>query len=444
MQIEFKLKRILPVFLGLIVLWGFFITSSILLSGKENPNHNYVPENSSFVLQFDGKMFIESAVYSLLLKSPDQEIFKQLKSLANQEQDFAVNDSGIDFFSDVIVFGQTHPNGQLIGVIFNQMDAQKFDKNMSGRISDNQSFASNKEVGILLTFIPESQGKNIDKKAISQLAKEVLLHKNASKSVFKETGKESFMALNLFKENNQFGAGSIESQINGSLLSFQGDFNISRHVPVSSWSLKPDGFHLTNKLFNRQLQDSIQKLLLSQGFDLPLISGIAVNYRGTEIVAGSIAPQAEFLIEFTAAFDAKQIYENTESWKKLGYRPVLVNNELILSMGETSYTVTVLDEKTLFVGLKKQNILHQNNENLFLLKGDLTQLTTIKGGDLIALSLNFYPPYRAGKQFFESVSVAEIKFFPKKGKLVLDGKIQFKEGKYPINEILKMLLTAQS
>ena len=59
----------------------------------------------------------------------------------------------------------------------------------------------------------------------------------------------------------------------------------------------------------------------------------------------------------------------------------------------------------------------------------------------MAVGLNFYPPYRASKTLFQSLSVAEIKFKSVNGKNNLTGKFAFKNEKTVVTEMLRFLLT---
>jgi hypothetical protein len=116
-------------------------------------------------------------------------------------------------------------------------------------------------------------------------------------------------------------------------------------------------------------------------------------------------------------------------------------NGLLLIREDKAYTLRILDDFTLFFGSNTANLLQEKNSDLFLLEGDLTNLTEINGGGLMAVGLNFYPPYKASKTLFQSLSVAEIKFKSVNGKNKLSGKFEFKNEKTVVTEMLRFLLT---
>lgn len=422
MQIEFKLKRFLLVFFGLVILWVIFLTSRFLLSEQKNLNHSYVPENAAFVAHFDGKLFFETAIYDLFFTSENKEIFEQIKTLSSREKDFEIRDAGIDFVSDIIVFGQQDQAGQWIGALFNVTDSEQFRQNAAGFISGNQSFAANDEVAVLLTWVPVNKNVLLPNRVLQQKANSLLVKTGKKVTPGKSVSPHKFMSLKTNASNKHaFGTGSLESWIDGSLFAFKGEFE-HKNFPVSSWSLKPNGFHIVNRIFPQSMQDSLKKALQSKGYDLPEIAGILLNYRGTKMTADGTIPQMELLIEFESEMTSAQI-------------------EQLQQPNDFNLLTRILDPKTIFIGLEANNLVTEKNKHAFLLKGDLTNLTKIEGGGLAVVGLNFYPPYKASKQFFEAVSIADIQVVPQNGKWAIDGKIQFKEGKYPVSETLQVILT---
>jgi hypothetical protein len=140
--------------------------------------------------------------------------------------------------------------------------------------------------------------------------------------------------------------------------------------------------------------------------------------------------------------DKKALVENQIPWQKLGFVvEASTPNGLLLIIEEKAYTLRILDDFTLFFGSNTANLVQQKNTDLFLFEGDLTNITEINGGGLMTVGLNFYPPYKASKTLFQSLSVAEIKFKSMNGKNTLTGKFEFKNEKTVITEMLRFLLT---
>ncbi len=433
MQTEFKLKRIIPVFIGLIFLWSIFLLSKFMLETKANTNQNYVPANRSWMVCIDGKLLLESAAYDVVYKSGNEDIFRQLETLSKRNKG-KIRDAGIDFFSDVIVFGQTYQNTSLTGILLNLSNASHFEENMPEMILKNQAFARKGEVGIILI----DPSKTISPKALKAQAERLLTVSNKSVDAQKlQVPAPNFLRAE-WKTFAGINSGAFQATLNDSELNLSGKFKTNQSF-ISPYTLKPEGFHVSMCVFNQQMQDSLRQILNSNGFHLPDLMRISANYRGTNLENGA-APMADLLLEFESDIDLNQLYANEESWRQLGILPADFATSA-LKYGNISYTMKIVNKRTVFIGQNPSNLQHVKNENLFLLKGDLTKLTSIEGGGLIGMGINLYPPYRAGKDFFESVALANIQVSPQKGKYILNGKIRFKENQYPISETLKLFLT---
>jgi hypothetical protein len=438
MQLEFKLKRILPVLFGLFFLWGTFILSEFLFAKKVNENALYIPVDADLVLKIDAKSFFQSAIYDVFLDDKDKEVFAQLQKMAQGDFDNSpFKDTGIDLLSDVIYFEKSISNGKISGFLFNLTDPKSFKARFSSSTAKNQYFNANENVGVVISTtsgISDKQARAFVLKALSQ--------KNVNPKTFTSEAKEGQILSVSTSLKSPFGKGQMSVQLLSGQFILDGEFAVRKNLSQSNWTLKKDGFHLLCGIIPENYADTLQSLMNEEGFDLPKINRFSVNYRGTNIGENNILPDGDLLLSFESKLDKKAFVENQKPWQKLGFVvEASTENGLLLIRDDKAYTLRILDDFTLFFGSNTANLLQKKNIDLFLLEGDLTNLTEINGGGLMAVGLNFYPPYKASKTFFQSLSIAEIKFKSVNGKNKLTGKFEFKNEKTVVTEMLRFLLT---
>ncbi len=438
MQLEFKLKRIFPVLFGLLFLWGTFLLSEFLFAKKINENAFYIPESAELVVKMDAKSFFQSAIYDVFLDDKDKEVFSQVKKMAQKDFDNSPwKDAGIDLLSEVIYFEKSVSGGKITGFLFNLTDVKIFKSNISSMVSENQFFNANENVGILI-----STTSGISDKQAKAFASQALTKKNVNPKIFTSENKEGQILSVSTSSKSSFGKGQMNVQLLSNQLMLEGEFAAQNNISTSNWTLKKDGFHLLSGIIPQNLADTLQSKMIADGFNLPKINRLSVNYRGTNIGENNILPDGDLLISFDSKLDRKALVENQIPWQKLGFVvEASTPNGLLLIKEEKAYTLRILDDFTLFFGSNTSNLLQKKNTDLFLLEGDLTNITEINGGGLMTVGLNFYPPYKASKTLFQSLSVAEIKFKAMNGKNKLTGKFAFKNEKTVVTEMLRFLLT---
>jgi hypothetical protein len=441
MQLEFKLKRILPVLFGLLFLWGTLILSEFLFAKISNENALYIPQSAEMVVKIDAKSFFQSAIYDVFLDDKDKEVFAQIEKLAQSNFDNSPwKDAGIDLLSDVIYFENTVSGGKISGFLFNLTNPKSFNSNISSLVSKNQYYSSNENVGILISKtagVTEKQAKNFVSSALKK--------KNMQPKAFTAETKEGQILSVSTSSKSPFGKGQMNVQLLSNQLILEGEFTAQNNISTSKWTLKKDGFHLLCGVVPDNFADTLQSKMNADGFNLPKIKRFSVNYRGTNIGENNILPDGDLLLKFESKLDKKAMVENQIPWQKMGFViEASTPNGLLLIKEEKAYTLRILDDFTLFLGSNTSNLLQKKNTDLFLLEGDLTNITEINGGGLMTVGLNFYPPYKASKTLFQSLSVAEIKFKSMNGKNTLTGKFEFKNEKTVITEMLRFLLTLKN
>lgn len=431
MQFEIKIKRILPILLALLLLWGCFVLSVFLLGKSDNKNHQFVPKNAQLVLRLDANSFFQTAVYDVFFAAQDNELIQQIQGFtAKNKTSETWNDAGIDLFSDVICFQQELNGEKVTGFLFNLIDSKKFIPALAKTKSENQFFAVNESVGLM--FFGNSK--------TSQQQVNQILAKHSNRPFTTSTSEQKIIEGKINK-HALLGSGdfSIEIKPNELLLNGVFDGHQMSHIP---WTLKSDGAHISYGLIAKTVQDTMRHFFQKQGFNMPAIDHISVNYRGTTFGKETVLPDGEFILHCADKIEKNQFLQADSLWRKWGFVvESTTENALLLLRENKAYTLKFLDAQTLFFGSKTQIILQKVEKNAFLLEGDLSNLTEINGGGLGVLGLNFYPPYKASNLFFNSIQSSDIQLSPVNGRMILKGKLAMKNQKLILPELLRFLLT---
>lgn len=431
MQIEIKLKRILPILLGLLLLWSCFILAVFLLGKSDNNNQAYVPKQADFVLNIDAKSFFQSAAYDVFFAAQDDELIQQIERFsASNKTSETWNDAGIDLFSDVIYFQQTIRGEKVAGVLFNLIDSKKFIPAFSKTKSSHQFFAVNESVGLLFFGNSKTTQQEVNQILAKQSNNPIAASKSEQKIIEGKINKHELL-----------GSGDFSIEIKPNELLFNGVFD-GHQMPHIPWSLKSEGAHISYGLIAKTVQDTMRHFFQQQGFILPAIDHISMNYRGTTFGKETVLPDGELILHCAEKIERNQFLQTDSLWRKRGFVvESSTENTLLLLRENKAYTLKFLDAQTLFFGSKTQQIIQKTQKHFFLLDGELSNITEINGGGLGVLGLNFYPPYKASNLFFNSIQYSNFQLSPVNGRMILKGKLTMKNQKLILPELLRFLLT---
>lgn len=431
MQIDIKLKRILPILLGLLLLWSCFILAVFLLGRSDNNNQAYVPKQADFVLNIDAKSFFQTAVYDVFFAAQDNELIQQIQGFtAKNKTSETWNDAGIDLFSDVICFQQELHGDKVTGFLFNLINSKKFIPALSKTKSANQFFAVNESVGLLFFGNPKTTQEEVNQILAKQSNNPIAASKTEQKIIEGKINKHALL-----------GTGDFSIEIKPNELLLNGVF-VGHQMPYIPWTLKSDGAHISYGLIAKTVQDTMRHFFQKQGFNMPAIDHISMNYRGTTFGKETVLPDGEFILHCAEKIERNQFLQADSLWRKWGFVvESSTKNTLLLLRENKAYTLKFLDAQTLFFGSNTQKILPKVEKNAFLLEGDLSNLTEINGGGLGVLGLSFYPPYKASNLYFNSIQESDIQLSPVNGRMILKGKLTMKNQKLILPELLRFLLT---
>lgn len=440
-----KIKSFVLAIFALVFLAIFIGVSRFILVKEVSKNEVFIPSQSQYAIKIQGKELFKTSLHDLFLEKPDAEIFSLLRKIIKKGSgNQKAKDSGINFLSDVLIFNYPTSEGEFYGFILQLNDANAFQKNILDEAAKNTGGVCNVETGILLVFNPKKKSTALSKEAIQKEALQIL-NNPKQESFFNKMNFKNNSFIYLEKRNEtadfpSFGKGDLSLDIKDSILHFAGKFSATPSISKSKWTLKPQGFHVSSSMLNAEIQDTLQYLFTKQGFNLPKTTKIALNYSGIQMGNGGIVPKIDLLLEFDSTISKIEFLE-PQHWRKLGFTISRnTENEYDLNNGSSDFLLTFLDDRTIFIGPNKDNLIHKSNARIFYMTGDARYLTKIEGGGLVTMGINLYPPFKTGKDFLESLKKTDIEITSNGKNSIIKGEISFKEGRSVTVETLRLLL----
>jgi hypothetical protein len=437
------MKKVIPVLLGLIFLWISLYLYAVINNKSSQKALDYIPKESNFLFKLNSKKFFKSTSYSMLFNSKDQDLLSSFENFMDKRKTGTgkKNDFGIDFLSDVVVFGEKVNEGQNFVVVFELMNPELFVENLPNFLGKNQSFALDGNTGFILTHFSSVKINQIElKKYLNQIIKNKHLSKYSPQ-------KSDFMSLKLdgFKINENYIAkkGKLISYIDEKELKLEGEIELENAKSLNvKLSLLNSGFHFETCLISKTIQDSIHAYLAKIGFNSPEIDRISINYYGVELQESStsgliVSPIFDLLLTFKKDFKTNDFLGDFKMLKDLGYK--LEGNTIVAN--KINYFVDSIDSRNLFIGCHLDKVVKRKNNLLLALNGDATMLTSIKGGGFLSSIVQVLPPFKSSKNLFDSFQEINLVSKQNKNKVEIQGKIQVKENKFIYNEFLRFYLT---
>jgi len=407
------------------VIWTIFFFATAVYNKLDNNNLNHIPSNAYFLIQIDASQLLKESIEGLLV-TEDNEIVQLLKDLQSEGTDSEGKKTGIALNTDVLLFTLEEDNQNFYGVLFNLTSQQDFRDYFKG--NKQKGVASNDEVGMVLSS-SETESN------LEAFAEKIFNGKHATID-FKTTQE----AITIWTKNTDKTFERLDVKIKEEKIHFSGEISNQLKHKKSIHGLKPSGFHATTSIVPNQFNDSIRKRF---GDSIPRISGISINYFGTEIIEEPeflIAPEADFLIQFESAINLE--YYMNAFHKRLIVDSISGNT---CFYGPKSYFSKQISENTIYLGVHaydSTNLVIQNS--IVHLTGTASNLTQIDGGGFFKRILEIIPSYNASKQFTEHIETFEISLKEKNAKTItVSGDILFKEGEYAAVEFLRLLLVGQ-
>lgn len=421
-----KWLKFMAVLVVLAAFWLFYFVLQFIYGSPENNNLNYIPNNASVVIAFDGDLAFKS-VLSDFLSAKDESLLGKM----NDSREELKENSGIDVLSDFVLIRFSKDNFEVNGLLVNLNSEKDFKSNFKGR-----TIASNSSVGLII--LNENQE---DKTKLNQLANSVLKKKNAiyerklgpkrkSESIISiwtktaSTKKWNYASLTIENSTINIDGSIVNGRINSSNLS----------------QLKPNNtcFHASlNGVIPEALSDSIVKFLKIEDNQL---LGFSANYRSLKIEqekSFEIVPDGDFVFNFSKPIEIYSLLQSA------------IENEIIVDLTSKQYNYGgklfyyyQLTDKSFYIGRTPTGEIQlENNSAILCFHGSPEYLSKIEGSSLMLRLMNIFPAYRMGKGLTKSIQSIDIDVLTASTETVkIKGEIQFEKGKYASIELIRSAL----
>jgi len=440
-----QFKKAIASFLSTIVLfsiaWMVLLFSQGILETNENKNVEYVPSDALFAMRIDGRELAEKTLFSIFLESKDEEILSMI------QESFAENKSkekkwikdGVDYMSDIVLFQLEHKMILFNCILLNVSNEGLFKKYHT---SELEICAINNGVGIIIPVNP-----SIQKTGLQALANKIVASPQNGEftSSIHHPQAGRFIEAVIQSKTKDKSTFSFELAHNSLLVNGDMEFGSTKNIEPILKQLQPKGLHISSSLIPTELSDSLNTWLKQFGVKIPPIKELSMNYMGSSILNHSgfiVVPQVELYVECSAPFSIKSL---TESDSIATYFDCTLNKGWIEIQDEKLY-YQQLSPSTFYLGVSENPVFSNPQKNSYLtISGKLASLTNVKSEGWANTILEMIPEYRAGKTFAsraEKIDFSIVKLGAKKAKI--SGEIHFKSGYFPMNEVLKLLITGKT
>lgn len=438
-----QFKKAIATFLSTIVLfsiaWMVLLFSQGILETNENKNVAFVPSNALFAVRVDGRELADKTLFSVFLESKDEEILTMLQEAFSEKKssDKKWIKDGVDYLSDIVFFQLAHDSNPLNCILLNVSNEQLFKKQHT---SELEICAVNDGVGIIILL--NSSAKTNELQALATKIVSSPQNGELSSSIdHPQAGR--FIEAVIHSKTNDKSIFSFELAHNSLLMKGEMGIDPSKNVQPIHKKLEPKGLHISTSLIPSELNDSLNAWLNQFGVKVPPFKELSLNYMGSTILNHSgfiVIPQIELYVECVTPFNIKSL---TESDSIASYFDCKQQDGWIEIEQEKLY-YRQLSPSTFYIGITKNPVFSNPQKNSYLVvSGKLSSLTNVKSEGWATTILEMIPEYRAGKTFAnraEKIDFTIIKLDAKKAKI--SGDIHFKTGFFPMNEVMKLVMSS--
>lgn len=428
--------------------WAFYFAFLFINVKNENSNLKYIPSNAFFVGKLDCNKIIESSFQQIVLKDKNNEIISILKQTLSKSSENESKKTGINPFSDIVVFASNYKKGHLIGFSFNLSSESDFKREIPSVLSNNQFIIVKDGVGIIYLYKPLDNTSSIPLKQLQAYAQNSVKYKEFKYFSKNNISSKSFLTFIThgysFSDEMKIDSSINSLELNDNSIEFESDIRTANELSGFGTIIKPTkkALHFSSFIIPKVLTDSISIILQKKGLSIPEINNISFNYSGAEFGEFNnemvVIPSIDMVIQFKKTFtiDSFLIKNLAIIDSRILYR----NNKIII--GKYSFFIKQLDEKTIYIGKTNKPVFSQKKQQaIFQFSGDLSNLLKVKGGGLIFSLLEINPIYNSSKDFINNTEYIDIQLINKrKTDLYLHGSLKFKNKHYSASEIGLFLL----
>ena len=440
MKTNYFFKYIITPLTLIISLWIILYLLKFSKEESVSEHLNIIPNNAKTVVQIKGNNLAKETIFEMLFQSKNDSIITVIKEKLSKEKDEEIK-LGINFFSNHYLFESKYNNESVYGIILQLNDSDDFEQTMKD-IDDNSLYAITKDKnGIILL------SDKLTKTDLENFYKSEMNKGNDFKFEKNDQVVQSISRNNKNSKINPFSNSKTGISTNEKSILMSGDFTIASnfqkdfHAIKNQLNKKTDYFHFSNGFFTDTMLYFINDFTKKYDLNFPKIQSVSMNYNGVEMLeSGSyILPNLELVLNFNEKFDIQTILSNSTLIEKLEGE---VKGESIKINAKTYY-LKQLYPNSIYIGDIKNPSFNNNSNSYFEVSGNLSALLKINGGDMFLSFLDGIPAYKGPKDLFNGINQTSIVLKQKDGKVILDGKVELKENKYLMNEMIQFMLTIQ-
>lgn len=414
-----------------------------LLSGNQNNLLIPVPSDTKWIIRMDAESFVKREAYNTLFTEKDDAFIEQLREVyeknINEETD--KQPLRIDFQEDIVLYGIERNHKNFLVITLQTTNSDVFNAHISSYCKSHQIGRAKGRNGI---YITQLNGTEADKKELGALMSEIL--DSPEKELQKAASdKNEFIALELKKLPAKSGFSSLNLSIQhqDSEINLEGSLVYPQKLhPGLKFGLKPKGVYVYSRLISGRLPDTLMNFFPENLPHFSDIQAYALDFRGTyledpkdslpSIVGFLPTPVINLIVQTKNNCDIRTLWQ--------AFPASVRGKNLSLNFGNTVFHLKQLNPNTYFIGVDPGAVIPYSGNDVFFVKGHLDKSTKIYGSTFVTAFIENMGPVKAFNDFLKSTESASIEVKPKKGSLyTIEGKLRFRQGKYPLHEMTKMV-----
>jgi hypothetical protein len=416
--------------IGLLFLFGtlvsIYIVMRFILEEKTYTNHHYISNQSEYVLEIAPELFFQDGVLQPLFDTKLTEIERSFFSMREELKQFKPN--GINLLAPIYLSFEKIDTSELV-IAYLSLTSEKDFTQFSQDISNsypNISTSSKNNVGIITYSNQFKQAVLTDK--INLLFKQT---GTLSPTLFE---KDTAHWLTLHSIHNNKIQHRVKVQKNELTNIFTTKGTLNGHLTPINTHIQPDslGIYYAISLTDSFVKNKLKNLLPQISTELmESINGIEINYLGIHLDGNKPIPNVnihlhtdnpnllkELLIE-------QNVLKPVESTEK--NEQYLFLNEYILKSNSTNEYLTLHNTPYKTIDTPEKVVFRAKGKPMNYMKID---------NQLGQLFINLNNSLRVTKNFLNSMHHFECSIYSTNNNLVIDQKVEFKEGSNGIFELL--------
>lgn len=414
-----------------VVLWLY--SDLLKLAFSDVNSTTLEPKNCSFFITLDANNLISNSFESIFIDAKDKEFIDHLVQFikSGRPTEERRKDPGINFKGLFSYFQDEFEGKSIEGFVVPILSAHKFEKHIRDWFSDEISFKIIDQNAIIVS----STSKNA---SLEKYLKTVSFHENSVESanhteLLQFSRQKELLFSNFSVKNLKLLLNEKKNE-----TEIEGTFKVKNYsfVEYTHKRLKANGFALYSTILPKGLDSALTSI---SAYPAPTIASLSINYYGLELVNLSKGitpvPKVDLLINFSKDHKLTHI-QVLSLLDSLGYEKEFVEERL----NQGKLYLTIEENSILLAQDKDAKISKVESNLLFSSEGDLAELLSVSGNNLVTAMLEMNNVYGASKRFIAATEKVNIIVTGTKGNGHITGTLKFKENKELLVEGLRLLI----